>query len=223
MPEKDVFPRSIAGFTEYIKIAWQKASANLNAYGIPPARLDAVAPLYKDYIATAALAANPDTATRGNRDARNAAREKLERAWRHFLNESIRYNTLIGVADLEVFGIKPRDRVRTPALTPEYGGILSVKRRGAYEYEITVIDEKTSKRKLPPHATGSCLYLAISQAGTAPENIETYRKLDFSPNTRHELCFTSAELGKQANLYVRYSNRRGKEGPAGPTESFLIY
>jgi hypothetical protein len=220
--KKSMFPRSIAEFTKYIKIAYQKALTNLSAYGIPPAKLDVVTPLYEDYIAKEALAANPETATKGNRDARNAARDALDPVWRHFLNESIRYNTLVSVADLEVFGITPRDDVRTPALTPTKTGILNVKRLGAYEYEVIVIDEETSKRKLPLHATGSYLYLAVSEAGTLPENLEDYRKLDFSSNTRHELNFSSADLGKQANLYARYSNQHGKEGPVGPVETFLI-
>jgi hypothetical protein len=220
--KKDVFPRSIAEFTTYMKIAYQKALTNLSAYGIPPAKLDVVTPLYEDYIAKEALAANPETATKGNRDARNAARDALDPAWRHFLNESIRYNTLISVADLEVFGITPRDNVRTPALTPTQKGLLIVKRLGAYEYEILVINEETSKRKLPPHATGSYLYLAISEIGTQPETLEDYRKLDFSSNTRHEVRFSSADLGKQANLYARYSNRHGKEGPIGQIETFII-
>ncbi|MDR1198957.1 MAG: hypothetical protein LBK94_08130 [Prevotellaceae bacterium] len=219
---KDAIPKTITGFTEYIKIAYQKASVNLGAYGISPAKFAVITTLYNDYIAKEALAANPDTATKGNREARDEAHDALEKAWRQFLNESIRFNTAVSTADKEVFGISPRDGIRTPPQAPTDTGIVNVKRLGAFEFEATVIDEKTSKRKLPEHATGSYIYLAISELGVLPEDIDAYRKLDFSSNARHELHFSPSDLGKQANVYVRYSNQHGKEGPVGPVETFFI-
>jgi hypothetical protein len=219
---RDSIPQSIKGFTEYIKICYQKVSVNLSAYGIPPAKFAIITPLYNDYIAKEVLAANPDTATKGNRKARNEAHNRLEKAWRQFMNECIRFNTSIGTADKAVFGISPRDGTRTPALPPTETGSVNVKRIGAFEYEATVINEKTSKRKLPEHAAGSFIYLAISGPGVLPETIDAYRKMDFSSGSRHKLRFSPSELGKQANIYVRYANRNGKEGPAGPVETFLI-
>jgi hypothetical protein len=69
---------------------------------------------------------------------------------------------------------------------------------------------------------GSYIYLAVSEPGVLPENIDAYRKLAFSSNARHELRFSPSDLGRQANVYVRYANRHGKEGPAGPIETFSI-
>jgi hypothetical protein len=219
---RSFIPQTIAGFTEYIKIAYQKASANLSVYGISPEKFAVITPLYDDYIAKEALAANPETATKGNREARDEARDVLEKAWRQFLNESIRFNTLVSTADKAVFGISPRDGIRTPPQTPKDTGAVHVQRLGAFEYEATVVDEKTSKRKLPEHATGSYLYLAISEPGVVPEDINTYKKLDFSSNAHHELRFSPSDLARQANVYARYTNQHGKEGPAGPIETFLI-
>jgi hypothetical protein len=194
----------------------------LSAWGISSAKFALITPLYNDFIAKDTTAANPETATKGAREARDEAHKKLEKAWRQFLNESIRYNTSVSTSDKEVFGISPHDDIRTPALTPTDAGNVNVKRLGAFEYEAIVIDEKTSKRKLPPHATGCYLYLAISEPGVLPEDIDAYRKLDFSSNSRHELHFSSSDLAKQANVYARYANQHGKEGPAGPIETFLI-
>ncbi|MDR1338847.1 MAG: hypothetical protein LBK58_02150 [Prevotellaceae bacterium] len=219
---RDAIPKTITGFTEYIKIAYQKASVNLSAYGISPEKFAVITALCNDYIAKEALAANPDTATKGNRKARDEAHDRLEKAWRQFLNEFIRYNTSISTADKAVFGISPRDGIRTLAQTPTDTGIVNVKRLGAFEFEATVIDEKTSKRKLPAHATGSYIYLSVSEPGVLSEDISTYRKLDFSSNASHKLQFSPSELGKQANVYVRYSNQHGKEGPTGPVETFFI-
>jgi hypothetical protein len=222
MSKKDTFPRTVTGFKEYIDIAYQKASINLTLYGISPAKFAVVTPLYDDYILKEALAANPETATSANRIARKESQDTLEKAWRQFLNENIRYNTMVSTADKAIFGITPHDGIHTPSSPPTDTGNVNVKRLGAYEYEAIVIDEKTSKRKLPPHATGSYIYLSISEPGVVPQGIDEYRKLEFSSNSRHELRFSPSDLGRQANIYVRYSNQHGKEGPAGPIETFLI-
>jgi hypothetical protein len=71
------------------------------------------------------------------------------------MNECIRFNTSVSTADKAVFGLSPRDGIRTPAQAPTETGSVNVKRLGAFEYEAVVIDEKTSKRKLPENAT-SC-------------------------------------------------------------------
>jgi hypothetical protein len=207
---------------EYIEIAYKKASVNLSACGISPEKLAVITVLYNNYIAKYELAANPDAATKSNREARDEAQDALEKAWRQFLNESIRFNTSVSTADKEVFGISPRNGIRTLPQTPTDTGIVNVKRLGAFEFEATVIDEKTSKRKLPEHAMDSYIYLSVSESGVLPEDIDAYRKLDFSSNARHELHFSPSELGKQANVYVRYSNQHRKEGLAGPIETFLI-
>ncbi|MDR2041531.1 MAG: hypothetical protein LBP98_04355 [Tannerella sp.] len=96
---KDVFPHSIATLTEYIQMTLQKTSANMGAYGMSPAKPEAVAP-------------HPDTAAEGQRDARNAARGMSEKARQHFPNKNIPYNAPVGVTGLEVFGIRPQGRMR---------------------------------------------------------------------------------------------------------------
>jgi hypothetical protein len=216
-------PQTIAGFTEYIQIVYPKAQTNLSIYGISPDKLSVITPLYTDYLAKEKLAGNPETATKAHREARDVALDKLKKAWRQFLNESVRYNTLIDTADKAVFGITPRDGIRTPVQAPIASGNVDAKRRGAFEYELTVTDQQTTKRKLPEHATGSYLYLSITEPGVLPEDISTYRKLDFSSNAHHKLIFSpSSDYGKQANVYARYANQHGQEGPAGPITTFLI-
>ena len=102
MPD-NLFPGTVAGFTECIKIVYDKAQTNLQNYGISPDRLAAITPLYNAYIQAEAETANPDTATKGKRRTRDIAAKALETAWRKFLNENIRYNSTVPVADREVF------------------------------------------------------------------------------------------------------------------------
>jgi hypothetical protein len=217
-----LFPTTIAGFTEYIKIAYSKAQTNLQAYGINPEKLAAITPLYDTYVQTEAVAANPDTATAGARRARNEARDALEPAWRKFLNENIRYNSAVSAADLELFRIKERDTTRTTAGIPDIPPALAIRQAGVRRFEISVLNSETGKKKKPPFATGSYVYLAVTEVGHTPQHADEYRKLDFSSNCHHVIEFPLEQLARQAHIYARYANAHGKEGPEGLTETVII-
>jgi hypothetical protein len=221
MPE-NLFPSTITGFTEYIKIAYNKAEANLRAYNINPDKLSVVAPLFDAYIQAEDVAANPDTATTGARRTRDDARKVLEPAWRKFLNENIRYNSEVPVADLEVFGIKERDTVRTPVGIPDVAPVISIKQVGARRLEVETLDSVTGKKKKPKYATGSYIYVAVTEVGQTPLHENEYHKQEFSSNCHHVLTFPLEQLAKQANIYARYSNAHGKEGPEGPVDVVII-
>jgi hypothetical protein len=221
MPEK-ILPRSITGFTEYIKIAFNKAQANVEYYHISPEKMWVISPLIDAYVQAEAVAANPDTATAGARRARNAARRALEPAWRIFLNECIRYNSAVPTADLEVFGIKKRDSVRTQVGVPDIVPVIAAKTVGVRRMEVDVLNSETGKKKKPKFAAGSYIYLAVTEPGQTPQNESEYRKLDFSSHCHHVLEFPLEQLAKQANIYARYSNIHGKEGPEGAAEVAII-
>jgi hypothetical protein len=215
---KDFIPKSISKFTEYIKIAIKKAMDNLVAYGIPPDALSGILPVFDRYIAAEALAADPDTATTGNRRERNVAKGELEPLWRTFINAHIRYNAQVPEADLEVFGIKRSDGTRTPANVPDKVPVTTVKRVGAFRFEAHVLDSDTGKPKNPQYATGSYLYVAVTDINVEPLHEDEFHKRDFSSNNKHVLEFRREQAGKEAHIYARYSNAHGKEGPEGPTE-----
>ncbi|MDR0385656.1 MAG: hypothetical protein LBH60_06230 [Prevotellaceae bacterium] len=217
-----LFPKTIAGFTEYIKIVYVKAQNNLSVYGVSPDKLAVITPLYNTYIEKEAVAANPETATTAARRARDSARKALESAWRNFINENIRFNSAVPAEDLEVFGVKKRDTVLTKVGVPDVVPALSVKHAGVRRYEIEILDGTTGKKKKPQYAVGSYIYLAVTEAGKLPEHEDEYRKLDFSSTCHHVLEFRFEHLSKQANVYARYSNAHGKEGPQSPSETIII-
>jgi hypothetical protein len=128
----------------------------------------------------------------------------------------------VPAADLEVFGIKRPDDVRTPAGVPDAIGLVSLKQVGAFRFEGHVLDSATGKPKNPLHATGSYLYVAITDMDKEPEHEDEFHKRDFASNNKHVLEFHREQKGKQAHVYARYSNQHGKEGPEGPTEVVVI-
>ncbi|MDR0667404.1 MAG: hypothetical protein LBF90_02145 [Prevotellaceae bacterium] len=220
--KKTVIPRGIAQFTEYMTHAYNKLITNYASYGIPEEKIAPVTAAYNAYIAAEAVASNPDTATSANRHARNTARKALETLWRAFLNEHIRFNPLVSEEDMEVFGIFKGDDTRTQAGVPDAEGLVSIKRVGAFRFEVVVLDSATGKAKNPLYATGSYLYVAVTGLGSEPEHADDFHKRDFSSNHRHVLEFPREQIGKEAHIYARYSNAHGKEGPVGPTERVVI-
>jgi len=82
---------------------------------------------------------------------------------------------------------------------------------------------KTGKSKKPVNATGSYLYVAVTEIGQQPAHADDYHKRDFSSNSKHLLEFTNEQIGKQAHVFARYSNAHGKEGPRGEDAVVVIY
>jgi hypothetical protein len=222
MKTKTVIPRAHARFAEYMTNAFHKLIANAAAYGIAPDKLETITEAYHHFMAAEALASNPDTATGGNRHTRDTAHDVLDKLWRAFLSEYIRYNSLVSEVDLEVFGITKGDSTRTPAGVPDAVGMVSVKRVGAFRLEARVLNAATGKPKNPQHATGSYLYVAVTDIDKTPEHADDFHKKDFSSNNKHVLEFPREQIGRQAHIYARYSNAHGKEGPEGPTEKVII-
>jgi hypothetical protein len=179
-------------------------------------------PFYNAYVQAETVAANPDTATSGARRARDDARTALEPVWRQFLNENIRYNSAVPVADLEVFGIKKRDKTRTPPGIPHVAPVISIRKKGVRRFEIEVINGEVGKKKKPQNAAGSYLYLAVTELGEEPKHENEYHRLAFSSKSLHVVEFPLEQFAKQANFYARYSNVHGEEGPKGISEVVII-
>jgi hypothetical protein len=146
MPET-LFPTTNSGFTDYIKTAYNKVKASLTEYGISPSKLEVITLLYDRYIEKAEIAANPATATTGARRARQITKLVLQSQWRVFLNENIRYNPAVSVADREVFGIRKRDTVRTPVGIPDVVPTLAIKQAGVRRFEVVTLNSDTGKKK----------------------------------------------------------------------------
>jgi hypothetical protein len=222
MSNKTLIPRTIDGFTTYIKIAYDTAEKNLSAFGIDANEFAKLKPLYDSFIAWQALCADPATATKANRDARNLARHALETQWRVFLNKEIRLNDLMSVAQKEVFGILPHDDTRTPPNPPAHTATATAERMGEEQFDIVVEEATTGKKKLPDDATGSNLYWAVTGVNEPAPLRSTFHFGGFSSNCHHQLVFAETDLARRAWVFVRYSNQHGQEGPEGPLTSFII-
>jgi hypothetical protein len=222
MKDKTVIPKSVGSFANYIKLGYETAEKCMTVYGIDPKELAKVKPLFDTFVKLESLCANPATATKAYRDARNGAWSALEKQWRVFLNKEIRLNDLIGIADKEVFGILPHDNIRTPPAPPKNMGTVTVMRTGEGQFNLFVEDASTGKKKRPADASGSNLYAAVTEAGNPAPQRSTFRFEGFSSKSRHTMTFTDEYTAKRAWVYVRYTNPHGQEGPEGPLSTFIV-
>jgi hypothetical protein len=222
MDRKTIIPRTLSGFTEYIRVVYDAAQKNVSVYQISTVELAKITPLYTNFLNLEALCANPATATKGNRDARNAARKQLETQWRLFLNKEIRLNDNVSIADKEIFGIFPHDTTSTTAGVPTETGVLTATQKGFCEYNVVVENAITGKKKHPAGATGSNLYSAVAEVGQPAPARGTFHFEGFSSNCRHEVRFPEEYAAKQAYLFARYTNPHGQEGPEGAIATFII-
>jgi hypothetical protein len=216
MEGKTVIPRTVSGFAEYIRNVYDVTQKNINVYKINSTEFAKITPLYTTYDNLEKLCANPATATKGNRDARNIAWVALEKQWRLFLNKEVRLNDSISIADKEIYGIFPHDETPTTAGVPTERGELTVVREGYCEYDVIVENETTGKKKRPGNATGSNLYSTVVEPGEPVPHRDTFRFDGFSSKCHHKKRFTENQFTKQAYLFARYTNSHGEEGPDGP-------
>jgi hypothetical protein len=202
--------------------AYKVTQTNLDLYKINEIEFAKIMPLYTAYDALELLCANPATATRGNRDARNAAWKTLEKQWRIFLNKEVRLNDNISIADKEIYGIFPHDDIPTTAGVPKERGVLTVVREGYCEYDVLVENEATGKKKRPDDATGSNLYSAVVEPGEPTPHRDAFRYDGFSSTCHHKKRFPEEYFAKQAYLFARYTNAHGEEGPDGPVQMIQL-
>jgi hypothetical protein len=223
MKKKTAIPKGNAKFTEFFVHAYKKVIDTASTYGFAPDKIAVITLSYNAFIEAETVASNPETATSAARQHRDHCHKTLESDWRNFLNENVRFNTLISDVDLAVFGIVDGDDTPTTAGVPTATGTVLATRVGVSSYEIRVLDSNTGKPKNPEHSTGSYLYVAVTEVGQQPAGTDDYRKKDFSSNNKHLLEFTNEQVGKQAHIFARYSNAHGKEGPRGEDSIVVIY
>jgi hypothetical protein len=219
---ENIFPTSIQDFTEYFKAAVSKAEANMEAYKILPEKLAAVMPYYAAYTRALAVASDPGTVTTSARRARDRARKALKPVWRAFLDENIRHNPLVPGADLEVFRLQGLDRSGVTPAIPGSVPEVSVMYASAKRLEVEVIEHETGKKWKTRPAVGSFIYVAFTAAGEAPASEEEYRRQEVSRHCRHVVEFPFEQMARQVNIFARYVNSRGEEGPRSAVKTIII-
>ncbi|MDR1699303.1 MAG: hypothetical protein LBR75_05730 [Prevotellaceae bacterium] len=216
---KLTIPRGIAEFTEYIKNAYDKVNSKLTNYKIDAEAFKPVTSVYNDYIAAEAKAADPEYATRGNRDDRNLLRQELEKVWRVFLGANIRYNTRVSVADMAVIGFTP-SAGGTPTPVPATEPVVKVDFSKEQQHTIHFSDGELSGRAKPDGVHGAEIW--AKTGGEAPMDDSEFRFLAVDTASPYSQRFDLNERGEKAYYRLRWVNTRGETGPWSAVVSAVI-
>ena len=216
---KLTIPRATAKFTEYIKAAYEKVNSKLSNYKVDPDALKPVTNLYSDYIAAESKAADPEYATKGNRDTRRLLQTDLEKAWRDFLNANIRHNSRVSVADMAVMGFTPTQG-RSPVPVPTTRPTISVDFSKEQQHTIHFSDGELSTRAKPAGVHGAEIWAKIG--GEAPVVDSDFYFVIVDTASPHVITFNMSETGQKAYYRLRWVNKRGEAGPWSPMVSAVI-
>jgi hypothetical protein len=219
---RTVIPEAMNDFEEYMDEALGRAREHCALYEADADQLAEIVAVYDAYLAAAAVAYNPATASSEARHERYALQKKLLTLWRAFMMDFIRYNRRVPDADLIVYGVKVKSEAKEKVRTPNVAGAVAIKQLEPLHYQVKVYDQKTRHMKNPANSNGSNIYVAITDLGKSPQSLDEFTKYSFAEDNRHEITFMPVQTGKQANIYACYTNAHDKVGPKGPVSWVVI-
>jgi hypothetical protein len=215
----DYIPGKDAEFGPWAHNLVDYAKANATRLGIPAlefAALDAyLANWDEDY--AKATAANHTAAEIAQK---NETRHVLETGLRAFVNQFIRYNIAVTVADRVSMGLTVPDTTQTPEAAPTIHVGFSLNIHAVYELELRFWVLETGKHAVPKNMNGVVVYWQVSDTPVTDQaDLASSRLL-----TRHieVLPFLPAERGKTVYIACRWENNTGKRGDWSPIQSFVV-
>lgn len=192
-----------------------KIGTDPTAYGLTSADAAVISAAVVAWEAPYLEAASPSTRTQGAVHQKDQARRAAERIIRGFASR-IRVNDDIPVALKAGLGIRPVPRSYARVLPPQSAPALTVTNIGAARHTLiardrgSVAGEGTESRK-PNGAIGLLLFRIVAdEPARRPDKAEF---LGFITRGIIESLFTTADRGKTATYFARWTNAKGQMGP----------
>jgi hypothetical protein len=142
---------------------------------------------------------------------KNETRDVLKTAMRKYVNEHLKYNSLIGDDDRKRLGLSVRDTKPTPAPDPTTFPVAAVKHPSPGVIEIHVTDSESGRKAKPAGIHGFELAWGILE--TPPADWGQLSHSSFCTRTPLRLTFSGNERGKTLYFALRWENTRGVKGP----------
>jgi hypothetical protein len=134
---------------------------------------------------------------------------------------TIRANTAVSDSLKLGLGLNVHDTIPTPVPPPSTYPILSINGAGPLIQELRAADQMTPTRRAKPH--GSAGLLVFRAIGTAAEaNPNNCSFMGFVTKADIQSSFESADDGKIATYFARWTNAKGEVGPWSSPVSMRI-
>jgi hypothetical protein len=195
-------------------------AANPTNYGLVAADSTAISNGFTAWHAAYLAASNPTTRTKATVMTKNEQKATVLGIVRGYA-ATIRANKAVS-DELKVgLGLHVRDTQPTPVPPPATYPMLSVAGMGQGLQNLRAADQNSpAKRGKPAGSAGLLLFRAV---GTAPVSDPTQAIfLSFVTRAEYNSQFTSADNGKTATYFARWTNSKGEVGPWGPPVSMPI-
>jgi hypothetical protein len=186
-------------------------AASPTTYGLVAGDATAITNAYNSWHTAYLLAINPSTRTSSTIIAKNTQKTNVLRVVRGYA-ATIRANRAVADNLKNDLGLRVRDAVPTPVPAPTTKPVLNIARTEQGFMNITAADEATpSKRARPAGSVGMLLYRAVAEDAVNSPSQATF--LTFVGKPAAQSDFTTADRGKTATYFARWTNARGEVGP----------
>jgi hypothetical protein len=220
-------PNSDAEFNAFAGNFAAKIAAAPADYGLLPADAAGLSAAVASWGSAFLAASSPSTRTRGavmTKDEQRRAAEGIIRG----LASRIRVNDAIPEGLKAGLGVRPVPRSYARVATPHGAPVISVTEVGAARHTLLARDrdhlngeaEDGGSASRPKGAIGLLLFRVVADAPAAqPDRAEF---LGFITRGKAQSLFTTADRGKTATYFARWTNAKGQMGPWSVPTSMAI-
>jgi hypothetical protein len=151
---------------------------------------------------------------------KNSLFNELQKMYRDFINEFIRYNSALNDDDRRELGCHVRKTHHTPVPPPTSIPEATVKTPYPMVVEIHFRDTGSSHRGKPSGVRGAKVIFALLDK--PPNSIDELTLSRFDPATPLILQFTEPDRGKSLYFALHWENAKGEAGPWSPIEMAIV-
>lgn len=195
-------------------------AANPTNYGLVAGDATAITNAFNSWHTAYLAATNPTTRTHATVTTKNEQKANVLTVVRGYA-ATIRANHAVS-DELKIgLGLRIHDTQPTPIPPPSTYPMLTVAGMGQGLQDLRAADQATpTKRAKPEGAAGLLLFRAVGVAPITDPTLAGF--LSFVSRTEYQSHFISADNGKIATYFARWTNAKGEVGPWGPPVSMPI-
>lgn len=195
-------------------------AANPTNYGLVAGDATVITNSYVAWNAAYVAATNPATRTHVTIAAKDAQKILTVDVVRTY-STTIRANGAVSDSFKLGLGLHIHDTIPTPIPPPSTYPILAINGAGPAQQDLRAADQLTPTRRAKPHGTaGLLVFRAIGTAiATDPDSAPF---LGFVTKAEFHSSFSSADDGKIATYFARWTNAKGEVGPWSSPVSMRI-
>ena len=219
MPGIDYIPKRYIDFSVFLTNLLTQILSHRSRLGISEEKLEVFQTAVNSYQEAHAIAETP-VANKTDRLRRKNTAKTTKRATRTFVNENLRYNSLVTDEDRSNMGLTIADKIRTPVSVPNTMPRIVFKFPEQTVIRLSFRDSGSGKRGKPPGVYG--VEISWEILNTPPVNREELIHSTFTALSTFNLRFLGQERGKIVYFSSRYINTRGEKGEWSGIQSVLI-